>query len=106
MSEVVVLPWCVASGGGGDGVAVDEDLDGADVAGEASGVGVRPRQPWIEWRLRSGHLEDRGGGGALFALARLVVDRREVVDRRMQSVRVEPPDPFGGLPLDLGSAGP
>ncbi|ANS28068.1 transposase IS111A/IS1328/IS1533 [Rhodococcus opacus] len=60
--------------------------------------------PWIEWRPRSGHLKDRGDGGALFTVARLVVDRREVVDRRMQSVRVEPADPFGGLPLDLGSA--
>ncbi|ANS28724.1 major facilitator transporter [Rhodococcus opacus] len=64
--------------------------------------GVEP--PWIEWRPRSGHLKDRGDGGALFTVARLVVDRREVVDRRMQSVRVEPADPFGGLPLDLGSA--
>ena len=68
--------------------------------------GTHPEPPWIEWRLRSGHLKDRGDGGALFTVARLVVDRREVVDRRMQSVRVEPADPFGGLPLDLSSAGP
>ncbi|MGM5068805.1 hypothetical protein EU244_028585 [Rhodococcus qingshengii] len=35
MPEVVVLPrLVVGSGAGGDGVAIDEDLDGADVAGE------------------------------------------------------------------------
>src|SRR5690606_39616026 len=62
--------------------------------------------PWIEWRLCSGHLEGRGDGRTLFTVARLVLDRREIVDRGMQPVRVEPADPLGGLPLDLGSAGP
>ena len=61
---------------------------------------------WIEWRPRSGHLEDRGGGGALFTVARLVLDRRQVVDRRMQPVRIEPTDPLGGLPLHLVPPGP
>lgn len=41
MPEVVVLPrLVVGSGAGGEGVAIDEDLDGADVAGEVPGVGV------------------------------------------------------------------
>ena len=41
MAEVVVLPGLAAGGGaGGDGVAVEEDLDGADVAGEVPGLGV------------------------------------------------------------------
>lgn len=43
--EIVLLPWCFISDRvGGDGVAVDEDLDGADVAGEVPGVGVGPRE--------------------------------------------------------------
>ena len=41
VAEVVVLPGFACGGrSGGDGVAVDEDLDGADVAGEVSGLGV------------------------------------------------------------------
>ena len=45
MAEVVVLPGLAGGGGaGGDGVAVDEDLDGAHVAGEVAGVGVGPGQ--------------------------------------------------------------
>ena len=41
VAEVVVLPGFSGGGcAGGDGVAVDEDLDGADVAGEVSGFGV------------------------------------------------------------------
>ena len=43
MAEVVVLPGLAACGGAGrDGVAVDEDLDGADVALEVAGVACRP----------------------------------------------------------------
>ncbi|MET7773421.1 hypothetical protein [Nocardia sp. NPDC005366] len=41
MTEVVVLPGF--SGGccaGGDSVSVDEDLEGADVAGEVPGLGI------------------------------------------------------------------
>jgi hypothetical protein len=41
VSQVVVLPGFVGCGGaGGDGVAVDEDFDGAEVAGEVAGVAV------------------------------------------------------------------
>ena len=41
VSEVVVLPGLAVGGlTGADGVAVDEDLDGANVAGEVSGVVV------------------------------------------------------------------
>ncbi len=41
--EVVVLPWLAGSScSGGDGVAVDEDFDSPDVAGEVPGVGVSP----------------------------------------------------------------
>ena len=41
VAEVVVLPGFSGGGrAGGDGVAVDEDLDGADVAGEVPGFGV------------------------------------------------------------------
>jgi len=41
VAEVVVLPGLAGCGGaGGDSVAVDEDLDGADVAGEVPGVVV------------------------------------------------------------------
>ena len=43
VAEVVVLPGLAGRGGaGGDSVAVDEDLDGADVAGEVPGVVVGP----------------------------------------------------------------
>ena len=43
VAEVVVLPGLAPGGGaGGDSVAVDEDLDGADVAGEVPGVVVGP----------------------------------------------------------------
>ena len=39
--EVVVLPGLAVAGrAGGDGVAVDQDLDGAEVAGEVAGLGV------------------------------------------------------------------
>jgi len=45
VAEVVVLPRLAGRGGaGGDRVAVDEDLDGADVAGEVPGVVVGPGQ--------------------------------------------------------------
>ena len=41
VAEVVVLPGFAGGGcAGGDRVAVEEDLDGADVAGEVSGFGV------------------------------------------------------------------
>jgi hypothetical protein len=41
VSEVVVLPGLTVGGlTGGNGVAVDEDLDGADVAGDIAGVAV------------------------------------------------------------------
>jgi hypothetical protein len=41
VAEVVVLPGFSGGGrAGGDGIAVDEDLDGADVAGEVPGLGV------------------------------------------------------------------
>jgi hypothetical protein len=46
VAQVVVLPGLAAGGGaGGDGVAVEEDLDGADVAGEVASVGVGPGLP-------------------------------------------------------------
>ncbi|MCD2107001.1 hypothetical protein O4214_17715 [Rhodococcus erythropolis] len=45
MPEVVVLPRLVVGiGAGGDGVAIDEDLDGTDVVGEVPGVGEGPRE--------------------------------------------------------------
>jgi hypothetical protein len=45
VAEVVVLPGLAGRGGtGGDSVAVDEDLDGADVAGEVARVVVGPGQ--------------------------------------------------------------
>jgi len=42
LAEVVVLPRLPTAGGGArqDGVAVDEDLDGAQVAGEVVGLAV------------------------------------------------------------------
>jgi hypothetical protein len=41
--EVVVLPGLAGRGGSvRDGVAVDEDFDGADVTGEIPGVDVGP----------------------------------------------------------------
>ena len=41
VAEVVVLPGLPGGGGAvGDGVAVDEDFDGANVAGEVAGVVV------------------------------------------------------------------
>jgi hypothetical protein len=40
VAEVVMLPGFSGGGAGGDGIAVDEDLDGADVAGEVAGFGV------------------------------------------------------------------
>lgn len=42
VAQVVVLPGLFAAGGrtGEDGFAVDEDLDGADVAGEVVGLAV------------------------------------------------------------------
>jgi hypothetical protein len=41
VAEVVVLPRLAGRGGaGGDGVAVEENLDGADIASEVPGVGV------------------------------------------------------------------
>jgi hypothetical protein len=47
VAEVVVLPGLAGRGGaGGDGVTVDEDLDGADVAGEVAGVVVGAGQGW------------------------------------------------------------
>jgi hypothetical protein len=45
VAEVVVLPWLAGRGGsGGDGVTVDEDFDGPDVAGEVRCVGVGPSE--------------------------------------------------------------
>jgi hypothetical protein len=41
VAEIVVLPGLAGDGGaGGDCLAVEEDLDRADVAGEVSGLGV------------------------------------------------------------------
>lgn len=41
VAEVVVLPGLPVRGGaGGDGVPVEQDLDGADVAGEVPGLGI------------------------------------------------------------------
>jgi hypothetical protein len=40
VAEVVVLPRLAVGGAGGDGITVDEDLDGAHVAGEVARVAV------------------------------------------------------------------
>ena len=41
VTQIVVLPWLAGGGGaGGDGVTVEEHLDGAHVAGEVAGLGV------------------------------------------------------------------
>jgi hypothetical protein len=63
VAEVVVLPGFSGSGCAGcGGVAVDEDLDGADVAGEVSGFGVGLGQ-----RVRGDLGVMLGGvGGAVF----------------------------------------
>ncbi|MFJ3823555.1 hypothetical protein [Streptomyces nodosus] len=51
MAEVVVLPGPAVRGGpGGDGVAADEDFDGADAAGEVAGV----RWPSHSWSSNRG----------------------------------------------------
>jgi hypothetical protein len=53
VSQVVVLPGLASGcGAAGDGVAVDEELDGADVAGEVAGVVVGPGQRvWGDLRV-------------------------------------------------------
>ncbi|MFJ8027966.1 hypothetical protein [Streptomyces sp. NPDC096311] len=64
LAQVVVLPGLFAAcgGSGEDGLAVDEDLDGADVAGEVVGLPVGGGE---------GALQDRGvvagAGGVLVA---------------------------------------
>ncbi|GAA4263868.1 hypothetical protein GCM10022255_112310 [Dactylosporangium darangshiense] len=74
VAKVVVLPRLLAAGGraGEDGLAVDEDLDGADVAGEAVGLAVGGAQ---------GALQDfavvAGAGGVFVAEPLLQVGEGE-----------------------------
>ncbi|MER5826166.1 hypothetical protein ABT086_28870 [Streptomyces mirabilis] len=68
LAQVVVLPGLFSAGGGAgeDGFAVDEDLDGADVAGEVVGLFVAGGE---------GALQDRGvvaGAGGVFVVEPLL----------------------------------